>query len=385
MRSALDRARWRWRLKRTLVDLGDAIGDSRPGIALGALPRRRAHRRQALGLVVDTLQFLGETLWVAGRDQHSVDAIGDDVAVAGDGGGNRRGTRGEGLGEDHAEALAGERGGAEQIGLAQRRPEALAGDTAAHVDPAHRLGIGQVAQHVLALGADHGEAAGHVLDQRFESGQQHRQALALLGAADEQHPQLATRRLWAERRGVDVDAIRNHLVVPAEPAAPRPGGCLGDRDPGREPVQDPPSAQRRSEVVGDRLGRVGVEGPDRRDGSRKRSVPADQRHDRLVDMDHVVAALTQLATRGDDAARREGGEVGDRAIGREPRSAAHRDQIVGHLAGLRGRAVKRPAEPIWGIEGGEHTHVVTATEKLLGKRLDVPVHAALVAPGIWRD
>jgi hypothetical protein len=29
--------------------------------------------------------------------------------------------------------------------------------------------------------------------------------------------------------------------------------------------------------------------------------------------------------------------------------------------------------------------VVTPAEKLLGERLDVPVHAALVTPGIWRD
>jgi hypothetical protein len=28
---------------------------------------------------------------------------------------------------------------------------------------------------------------------------------------------------------------------------------------------------------------------------------------------------------------------------------------------------------------------MTATEKLLGKGLNVPVHAALVTPGIWRD
>ena len=29
--------------------------------------------------------------------------------------------------------------------------------------------------------------------------------------------------------------------------------------------------------------------------------------------------------------------------------------------------------------------VVATREELLGERLDVPVHAALIAPGIWRD
>ena len=74
--------------------------------------------------------------------------------------------------------------------LVQLAPEVVAGDAAADVDPAHQLGIGQVAQDVLALGADHGQPAGDVLDQGAECGEQDRQALALLGAADEENPQL---------------------------------------------------------------------------------------------------------------------------------------------------------------------------------------------------
>ena len=38
----------------------------------------------------------------------------------------------------------------------------------------------------------------------------------------------------------------------------------------------------------------------------------------------------------------------------------------------------QPAEPAGGIEGSEHAHVVAAAEELLGERLDVPVHAALI-------
>ena len=56
------------------------------------------------------------------------------------------------------------------------------------VDEAHRLGVGEVAQDLLALGADHGQPAGHVLGQGAEGAEQDRQALALLGAADEERP-----------------------------------------------------------------------------------------------------------------------------------------------------------------------------------------------------
>ena len=38
------------------------------------------------------------------------------------------------------------------------------------------------------------QRGGHVLDQRLEGAQQDRQSLALLGAADEQDPQLAPTR-----------------------------------------------------------------------------------------------------------------------------------------------------------------------------------------------
>jgi hypothetical protein len=334
---------------------------------------------------VGPLQLFGEALWVAGRDEHAVDPVGDDIAVAGDRRGDCRGAGGEGLGEDHAEALAGERGGAEQIGLVQSRPQILPGDPAADVDPAHCLGIGEVAKNVVSLGPDHREAAGDVLHQSFKRGQEDRQALALLGAADEQDPQLLARWLRRLRRRIDVDTVGDHLVVTAEPAPTRPGGGLGNGDPGREPVEHPPGSERRGDVVGDRLGRVGVEGSDRGGAGPECCVPADQRHDRLVNVDHVVTALAKLTARSDDATDREGGEIGDRAIGGEPCGATHRRQVIGNRPRLRGRAVKRAAEPVGRVERGKHAHVMAAAEKLLGESLYVPVHAPLVTPGIWRD
>ena len=293
------------RLDRPLVDLRHLVGDARPGVALGAAAGGLAHRPQALGLVVDALQLLGQALRVGGRDQDAVDAVADDVAVAGDFGGDDRRAGGEGLGQHHAEALAGERGRAEHVGAVQLGPEALAGDAAADVDRAHQLGVGDVAEDVLAVGADHGEAAGNVLDQGAEGGQQDRQALALLGAADEEDPQLLAARRRRARRRVDVDPVGDDRVVAAVPAATGPGGRLGDGDPGREAVEHPPGAGRVGDVVGHRLGRVGVEGPDHRRPRAQRRVPADQRRQRLVDVDDVELVGAHRPARGDDPAARE--------------------------------------------------------------------------------
>ena len=81
------------RRDRPLVDRGHLVGDPRPGVALGAVAGGLAHRPQPLGLVVDALQLLGQALRVGRRHQDAVDPVGDDVAVAGDAGGDRPGCR----------------------------------------------------------------------------------------------------------------------------------------------------------------------------------------------------------------------------------------------------------------------------------------------------
>ncbi len=48
-----------------------------------------------------------------------------------------------------------------------------------------RLGVGEVSGDVLGSGADDDEPGGDVLDQCLEGAQQDRQALPLLGPADE--------------------------------------------------------------------------------------------------------------------------------------------------------------------------------------------------------
>ena len=123
------------------------------------------------------------------------------------------------------------------------------------------------------------------------------------------------RRLRPARRPGDVDSVGDDLVAAAEPAPSGPGGGLGDRDPRREVVEHEPGAERARDVVGEGLGRVGVEGADGRRPGAERRVPADERDQRLVDVDDVVSAAAQLADRVDDAALRRTARVGDRAVG----------------------------------------------------------------------
>ena len=108
----------------SLVDALDRLGNPRPGVALGRPARREAHAGEPLRVEAQRLQLLGESLRVGGRHEDPVDAVLDDVGVAGDVRGEHRGPGGERLGQDHAEALAGERRGAEQVRVVQARARA---------------------------------------------------------------------------------------------------------------------------------------------------------------------------------------------------------------------------------------------------------------------
>ena len=141
------------------------------------------------------------------------------------------------------------------------------------------------------------------------------------------------------------------------------------------------------DVVGHRLGRVGVEGAD--DAGRRRPSAAFQ------PTSGTSGSWTWTTSKSPRRSSRRGATTppagkGARletdAVGAEAHRAPQRDQVVGHLA--RSPAAARcsdPADPAGRVEGGEHADVVAAAEELLGERLDVPVHAALVGPGIWRD
>jgi hypothetical protein len=47
--------------------------------------------------------------------------------------------------------------------------------------------------------------------------------------------------------------------------------------------------------------------------------------------------------------------------------------------------MRHPAEAAGWVQGSEYANAVATAEELFGERLYVPVHAALIAPGVWRD
>ena len=247
------------------------------------------------------MKLLGEALGVGGGDQDAVGAVVDDVAVAGDVGGDDRRAGRERLDQHHPEALAAERRRAEDVGLMKAAPQLVLGEPAAGLDRLGHLGVGDVGLELLFVDPDDDETHGHVVVERRERAEQRRQALALLGPADEHDPQAVVVGLGAGRGGVEIDPVGDDSVVAAEEAPPRPGRGLGDRDAGVEVVEAAPRAGEVAEPVRDQLRRVGVEGAD--DGSVRvgACVPADQRRDRLVDVDDVEVAAAKLVAHPRDA------------------------------------------------------------------------------------
>ncbi len=164
-------------------DLG---GDPRPGEALDVGGGGARHLDPSPRLLVEVAQRLGQRLGVGGRNEHAVDPVAHDVAVAGDVGGDDRGAGGKRLGEHHAEALAAQRGRAQDVGALQLGRLALVVDLAQR---AYAAIVDEQRGEFLARRADHGQLARDVLAQRLEGPQQQRQALALDRLADEHDPQ----------------------------------------------------------------------------------------------------------------------------------------------------------------------------------------------------
>jgi hypothetical protein len=72
-----------------------------------------------LWLCPQVVQRCGERARVAGRDEHAVGAVADDLAIAGDVGRNHGRARRKRLGEDHPKALAAQRRRAQHVGPLQ--------------------------------------------------------------------------------------------------------------------------------------------------------------------------------------------------------------------------------------------------------------------------
>ena len=311
--------------------------------------------------------------------------VADHVAVAGDVGGDDRRAGGERLGQHHPERLPAQRGRAEHVRALQHLPLAVVADPAQRD---HALGVDQQRRQLVRVDADDGELGRDLAAQRLERAQQHREALALQGLADERDPQRLARRAHGRGRRAAFGhrhAVGDDHVAAAVEAPPGPGGRLGHRDPPRQAVELAPGAQQRCDHVRRRALGVAVERADQRGVRGGQGVPAHHGRDRLVQVDDVVAAPAQLATQGRGRVRRVR-EVGDGAVGRPAERGPERDQPVRALARLRARTTmqhRRAAGVV--VEGGEHADVVPGRVQLGGQGLDVPGHAARVGPGVRGD
>ena len=136
-------------------------------------------------------QRLGQPRGVAARDEHAVDAVGHHVAVAGDVGCDDRAAGRERLGEHHAERLAAERRRAQQVGAHERGVAGGVVDPPERVMPSPSCTSGAISS---AVEPDDRQLGGNLGAQRLEGAQEHGQALALDGLADERDPQRLARR-----------------------------------------------------------------------------------------------------------------------------------------------------------------------------------------------
>ena len=158
---------------------------------------------------------------------------------------------------------------------------------------------------------------------------------------------------------VQVDAVRNDLVLAAEPAPAGPPRGLGHGDPRVELVELSPGADQRGGVIRPRLGRVGVKRADDRRASVGAGVPAGDRRYRLVDVHHVGRELGEAAAeRGHTLRKRR--EVRDRAVGSDPDAPPQAPYMVRQLRDAGLRAVERASERVRRVERRHHGQLVAA-------------------------
>ena len=260
---------------RVLVGVDDLRGDLRPGVALGARARGGAQRRGALRRQRQVAQRLGERRGVAARHEQAVDAVADDVAIAGDVGGDDGRAGREALGQDHAEGLAAQRRCGEHVGALERRALLGVGHAAEHghagaVDqqrqrPRTRRRRRSSAAPARGRAAPRTRAAGSAGPCARAPGRRRRSPAARPGARSARGGRAA---------GGQLDAVRHDPVLAAVEAPAGPGGGFGHRDPHGEPVELAPRAHQVGDGVRQRALRVAVEGADQRRVGRRSACPS---------------------------------------------------------------------------------------------------------------
>ena len=113
-------------------------------------------------------------------------------------------------------------------------------------------------------------------------------------------------------------------------------------------------------------------------------VPGDQRRGRLVHVDHVVVPALQLRAHAHDVLG-EHAEVRDGAVRADADRASQRDQVVRRLPELGLGAMQATADSVRRVPRREHANVFSSRDELLRQRLNVPVDAPSIGPGIGGD
>ena len=110
-----------------------------------------------------------------------------------------------------------------------------------------------------------------------------------------------------------------------------------------------------------------------------RSHGADERRDRGMDVNDVIAAMAKLVAHPADALREER-EVRDAVVRRPAEGTAERNQVLRHFDPLWRSAVQDARLAVVGVPGGEHASLMAAAEKLNGKGIHMPVDTSRERP-----
>ena len=199
--------------------------------------RRRAIAARRSGSSPEIAQRLGQRLRISGRDEHAVDAVADDIAIAGDVGGDDRRARGERFGQHHAEALTAERRRAQDVGATASskrlrssstlpstltpRGSSISGSSSAW------MGRSRSARSGCARAALRRHAAAVADPCAPRPDRRTRSAAVVVGRTAQRAPRLR----------IDVHAVRDHPVMAAEEAPAGPRRRLRDGDPYAQAVE----------------------------------------------------------------------------------------------------------------------------------------------------
>ena len=353
----------------------DLRRDPRPAELLGPAQAVGRHLGREVAVGEQPLDRVGELLGVPRRHQQRLAAAPDDALVAVDVRGDDRRAGGHRLQQDDPERLAPGRRrdvdvrGLEQLVALRVRDAAQELDAAqpARGDVPPRLALLRAAADEQQPGLAAVAADDPVRLEDVED------ALAGLEPPDEQHvrrPVLPARQRHGPPEAVEVDAVRDHLVVAREVAVDEVPRGRGHRDPAVEALgvalHRPAAELVRGRPAAIRVERAHV------DALRlAQDHERQERHERLVEVEDVEPLVLQQRPHLGHEPGRDGHRP-DRPVGRHREPLAEADDVA--LGG-----------PLEAVGRGEDADGVAAQAEVLVQVVDVLGHAAGERVDVRRD